>query len=62
MAKTGHLYSWDNAQNATFPADISATNFRGTLVGTASKAATLQTSRKINGTDFNGSADITTSK
>ena len=62
MAKTGHLYSWDNAQNATFPADISATNFRGTLVGTASKATTLQTSRKINGTDFNGSADITTSK
>ena len=62
MSKTGHLYSWDNAQNATFPADISATNFRGTLVGTASKATTLQTSRKINGTNFNGSADITTSK
>ena len=40
MAKTGHLYSWDNAQNATFPADIYATNFRGTLIGTASQATT----------------------
>ena len=40
MAKTGHLYSWDNAQNATFPADISATNFRGTFIGTASQATT----------------------
>lgn len=40
MAKTGHLYSWDNAQNATFPADVYATNFRGTLIGTASQATT----------------------
>ena len=33
MAKTGHLYSWDNSQNATFPAEVSATNFRGNFIG-----------------------------
>jgi hypothetical protein len=27
MAKTGHLYSYDTGQNATFPADITATKF-----------------------------------
>lgn len=26
MAKTGHLYSWDASQNASFPADVSVTN------------------------------------
>ena len=40
MAKTNHLYSWDTAQNAAFPADVYATNFRGTLVGVASQATT----------------------
>ena len=40
MAKTNHLYSWDTAQNATFPADVYATNFRGTLIGSASQATT----------------------
>ena len=29
MAKTGHLYSYDNDQNATFPAQITATQFNG---------------------------------
>ena len=33
-----------------------------TCTGNAGTATTLQNSRKINGTDFNGSADITTSK
>ena len=29
MAKTGHLYSYDNAQNATFPANVTASRFIG---------------------------------
>ena len=29
MAKTGHLYSYDYAQNATFPAKVTATSFNG---------------------------------
>ena len=29
MAKTGHLYTYDAAQNATFPAKITATSFEG---------------------------------
>lgn len=40
-------------------ADIQAANFRGALVGNADTATTLATSRTINGTSFNGSADIT---
>ena len=42
MAKTGHLYSWDNFQNATFPAEVSATNFRGNFIGGASQANSLK--------------------
>ena len=42
--------------------DISADNFIGNLTGNADTATTLQNTRKINGTDFNGSSDITTSK
>lgn len=39
MAKTGHLYSWDYNQNATFPAKVSAPGgFEGSLTGTATKA------------------------
>lgn len=30
MAKTGHLYSYDNSQNASFPAQVTATQFNGT--------------------------------
>ena len=29
LAKTGHLYSYDTDQNATFPAEITATAFNG---------------------------------
>jgi hypothetical protein len=39
---------------------LSATAFSGPLTGNASTATTLQTARNINGTSFNGSADITT--
>lgn len=37
MAKTGHIYSWDTAQNATFPANVTANYFNGN----ASSATTL---------------------
>jgi len=40
--------------------DVSATTFKGALVGNATTATTLQTARTINGTSFNGSANITT--
>lgn len=39
---------------------ISTDTFRGALSGNASTATTLQTARTINGTSFNGSANITT--
>lgn len=38
--------------------DVSATNFRGALVGNASTATTLATARTIWGQSFNGSANI----
>lgn len=45
---------------ATFNRGLSGT-LTGSLNGNASTATTLQTSRTINGTSFNGSANITTS-
>jgi collagen type VII alpha len=39
---------------------LSATTFSGALSGNATTATTLQTARTINGTSFNGSANITT--
>ena len=39
MAKFGHLYSYDCNQNATFPANVTATNF----IGNASSASKLNT-------------------
>ena len=40
MAKTGHLYSWDYLQNATFPAKVKANGgFEGSLSGNASTAS-----------------------
>jgi hypothetical protein len=38
---------------------VTSTTFVGALTGNASTATTLQTARTINGTSFNGSADIT---
>lgn len=38
MALTGHLYTYDNDQNAIFPANISATKFNGPLQGNATSA------------------------
>lgn len=39
---------------------VAATAFSGALSGNATTASTLQTARNINGTSFDGSADITT--
>lgn len=43
MAKNGHLYTYDYAQNATFPAKVTATKFIGTLQGNANSASKLGT-------------------
>lgn len=39
MARNGHLYNYDNNQNATFPAKVTATSF----IGNASSASKLNT-------------------
>lgn len=46
--------------NSSFPGTVSASSFSGALSGNASTASKLQTARTINGTSFNGSANITT--
>ena len=38
MGETGHLYSYDTNQNATFPAGVTATTFTGALSGNATSA------------------------
>ena len=43
LAKIGKLYSYDESQNATFPANVTATNFIGTLQGNANSASKLNT-------------------
>lgn len=51
MAKTGHLYSYDSSQNATFPANVTATQFNGALNGNASTASLAVKARRLEGTD-----------
>ncbi len=41
MAKTGHLYSFDTNQNATFPSNIYAKTFVGSFQGNASSASSV---------------------
>lgn len=60
MARYGSIYSYDSNQNVTFPAAVVASNFYGSLNGNARTTTVLKDSHKINGTSFNGSADITT--
>ena len=43
MAKNGHLYHYDYNQNATFPANVTATKFIGALQGNANSASKLNT-------------------
>lgn len=64
VTKTATLLN--EAGNSTFPGTVTAPTFSGALSGnattatTATKANTLTTARTINGTSFNGSANITT--
>ncbi len=56
----------DSVGNSFFPGTVSAPSFSGNLIGNAAgnsgTATKLQTSRKINNTSFDGTADITTAK
>ena len=56
MAKYGRMYTYDAGQNVKFPAQVTASGFNGN----ASSATKLQTARTINGTSFDGTANITT--
>lgn len=38
MSRNGHMYSYDNSQNVTFPANVTATKFIGPLQGNADTA------------------------
>lgn len=60
MAKYGTIYAYNSDQEVSFPAKVAAPSFSGTLSGNATTATTLQNARTINGTSFNGSANITT--
>ena len=63
MARYGTIYSYDEYQNVSFPAKVTATSFDGSLKGnasTATSASKLTTARKINGLAFDGTGDITT--
>lgn len=44
----------------TVDGNITATSFIGPLTGNADTSSTLKTARTINGTSFDGSANITT--
>lgn len=52
--------SEDVFQNIEVKGTATATTFSGALSGNATTATTLQNTRTINGTNFNGSANITT--
>ena len=43
MMKEDHLYTWDTDQNATFPANVTATSFVGNLTGNVTGNATTAT-------------------
>ena len=64
MAKTGHLYSWDASQNASFPADVSVTNNldvsgTGSITGNATIGGTLGVTGAATFTDIiTAGADI----
>ena len=64
--RTENATDWSFVFNAssgavTSTAAITAPTFNGSLNGNANTATTLQNARTINGTSFNGSANITTS-
>lgn len=46
LGETGHLYSYDESQNATFPAKVTATQFVGPLQGNAATATSATSATK----------------
>ena len=52
----------DGSETSITINDVEHATTSDSCSGNAKSATTLQTARKINGTDFNGSKDITTSK
>lgn len=59
MSKTGHLYSYDDDQNATFPAKVTATQFVGPLQGNAATATSATSATKATN-DGNGNNIVNT--
>ena len=60
MAKTGHLYSYDESMNAVFPGKVTANGgFSGNLSGNATSASKLATPHNIWGRPFDGTGDVT---
>lgn len=58
MGETGHLYSYDASQNATFPAKVKATGgFEGNLTGTATNATNATNAINATYATTAGSAD-----
>lgn len=57
---TKSLTLLNESGNTSFPGTVSAPSFSGALSGNANTATTLQIARSINGTNFNGSGNITT--
>lgn len=51
-------HTFDKSGNIVIGGNISATTFVGALQGNADTATKLQTARKINGVDFDGTTDI----
>ena len=61
IGTTNPLYKLDVSGTGRFTGNVTAPTFIGNLTGNASSATILETSRAINGTNFNGSSAITTS-
>lgn len=59
-AVTKKISLFNESGNTSFPGTVTAPTFSGALSGNARTATTLQTARTINGTSFNGSANIIT--
>ena len=58
MSSTGHLYSYDIDANATFPAQITASQFNGSLNGKASSASKADYVNNVTA-DYNGQITTT---
>lgn len=52
------LYIYNETRDAVFTASVTAPTFKGNLTGNATSTTKLQTSRKIWGQSFDGTADI----